>query len=394
MLLQSSPVPSQFESSNATSTLRCWAEIDLAALERNLGRIRAELPKPVQYVAVVKADAYGHGVQETVTRLMQAGADAFAVANIEEAIRIREIGKGWPILILSPVLPAEAKRLFDYDLIATVSSFEEVEHLDNLARLKGKPLPVHLKIDTGMGRSGIWFEKAAILFRALERAEHLDLQGIYTHFSCADSSPDYTHIQRTRFIEFIKSIPELPSGLMIHADNSAGLNSLEEDSPFNAIRVGLLQFGAPPYANSLFSKIVTEPVLSFHTRVGLVKSLPEGTPISYGRSHILKRPSRLAILTAGYADGLPTAMSNKGNVLINNELCPILGRVTMDQTVVDITDLPDPILPGTRVTLIGSQETKNISIHQFSHWSDQIPWEAYASITKRVPRVYKTPRNL
>ena len=374
--------------------LRCWAEIDLAALERNLGKIRVALPPRVRYVAVVKADAYGHGLAQTVSRLMQCGADCFAVANVSEAAEVREIGSGWPVLVLGPILPGEEGALAEYDLMATISTREEIVRLDAAARAAGRRLPVHLKVDTGMGRLGVWHEEAPALARELVAAPNLAWRGVFTHFSCADTDPAFTAQQRQLFLDTLRQLPSPPEplGFLIHADNSAGLESFAADSPINAVRVGLLQFGLLPYPNSLLARLQPDPVLSFHTRVGLIKTLPAGTGISYGRTHTLPRDTRVAILTAGYGDGLPTAASNRAQVLIHGRRCPVLGRVTMDQTIVDISALTD-VAVGDIATLIGTQGSQTIDVSEFSKWCDCIPWETFCSITKRVPRVYKTARS-
>jgi alanine racemase len=370
--------------------LRCWAEIDLAALERNLRLIRASLPPHMRYVAVVKADAYGHGLPQTVARLMHAGADLFAVANVSEAEAIRELGPGWPILLLSPLLPEEDRYLAELDLAATVSTEDEVARFEAVGRAAGKPVSVHLKIDTGMGRLGVWHERASELYSKIRDAGHVRLAGVFTHFASPDDDPAFTSEQRRRFLAVLQRCEGLPiKDLFIHADNSAGIETLPGGSPFNAVRVGLLQFGVLPHPNSLLAQVHTEPVFSFHTRVGIVKDLPRGTGISYGRTHTLSRDSRVAVLTAGYGDGLPRAASNRAQVLVRGRRCPVLGRVTMDQTVVDVTDVPG-VEGGDEVVLVGRQQGAEISLSEFSRWADTIPWETLCSVTKRVPRIYKT----
>ncbi len=371
---------------------RCWAEIDLGALERNLGRIRAALPAHVKYVAVVKADAYGHGMPQMATRLMQSGAHLFAVANVYEAAELREIGTGWPILVLGPVLPEEERYLAEYKLIATVSTEDEITRLSERAKTAGEPLPIHLKIDTGMGRLGVWHEEAARMLSLIAATPHLRLEGIYTHFSSADSDPAFTLEQRNRFLRVLDSLPAHGTEhLLVHADNSAGLETFSPDQPVNAVRIGLLQFGCLPYPDSFLSSLRPEPVLSFHARIGIIKTLPAGTPISYGQTHRLERDTRLGVVTAGYGDGIPTTMSNRGAVIIRGKRCPILGRVTMDQTIVDITDLPEAN-PGDTVTIIGRQAQEHIPVEEFSRWAQCVPWEAFCSITKRVTRLYRTSR--
>ncbi|SDR66465.1 alanine racemase [Opitutus sp. GAS368] len=371
---------------------RCWVEIDLAALERNLKLIRASLPPEIKYVAVVKADAYGHGLHHVAARLMHAGADLFAVANVAEALSLRELSGDWPILLLSPVLPEEDRYLADHDLAATVSSAEEVARFDAAGRAAGKPIAVHLKIDTGMGRLGVWHEQAGAVYERIRAAQGVCLAGVFTHFSSADEDPVFTAEQRRLFLATLQRFPGFdPAGLFIHADNSAGLESTPGQSVFNAVRVGLLQFGILPHPHSLLARVHPEPVFSFHTRVGLVKQLPAGTGISYGRTFKLKRPSTVAVLTAGYGDGLARASSNRAEVLIHGRRCPVLGRVTMDQTIVDITDIATPVHAGDAVVLVGRQNGVHISITEFSAWADSIPWETLCSVTKRVPRFYRTP---
>jgi alanine racemase len=394
--------------------LRCWAEIDLAALERNLKLIRAALPPGIRYVAVVKADAYGHGLPQTATCLMHAGADLFAVATVTEAATVRELGPGWPILLLSPVLPEEDLYLADYDLAATVSTPEEVARFEAAGRAAGKTIAVHLKIDTGMGRLGVWHEEALTLYKRITAASHLHLAGVFTHFASPDEDPAFTEEQRRRFLAALSKFPGLKMDeLFVHADNSAGIETMPGSTssmaprtglppspgtasparvganPFNAVRVGLLQFGVLPHPRSLLSAVRTEPVCSFRTRIGIIKRLPRGTTVSYGRTHVLERDSTVAVLCAGYGDGLPRAASNRAQVLVQGRRCAVLGRVTMDQTVVDVTDVPEAAA-GDEVVLIGRQGGEEISVSEFSAWADTIPWETLCSITKRVPRIYKT----
>lgn len=375
----------------AARPLRCWAEIDLAALGRNLKLIRSALPPHMRYVAVVKADAYGHGLPQTATHLMHAGADLFAVANVAEAATLRELGPGWPILVLSPLLPEEDRALVDSDIAATVSTADEVDRFERLGSSVGRPVSVHLKIDTGMGRAGVWHEEAAALHQKIAASPHLHLAGVFTHFASSDEDPVFTAEQRRRFLAALDSFPGLRTqDIFVHADNSAGIETLPGDSrPFNAVRVGLLQFGVLPKAGSLLASVHTEPVFSFHTRIGITKRLPRGTTISYGRTHTLVRDSTVAVLCAGYADGLARAVSNRAQVLIRGRRCAILGRVTMDQVVVDVTDVPGAAC-GDAAVLIGRQGSEEISLSEFSRWADTIPWETLCSITKRVPRLYKT----
>jgi len=374
---------------------RCWVEIDLAALERNLKSIRASLPTHIKYVAVVKADAYGHGLPQVAARLMHAGADLFGVATIAEAMSVRELSADWPVLLLSPVLPDEDRYLPEYDLAATVSSLEEVRRFDAAGQAAGRPVAIHLKIDTGMGRLGAWHVDAPPVYAAIRAARGLRLAGVFTHFSSADEDPAFTAEQRRLFLATLAHLPGLdPTNLFIHADNSAGLETTPGDSIFNAVRVGLLQFGILPHPHSMLARVHAEPVFSFHTRVGLVKQLPAGTGISYGHTTKLRRDSRIAVLTAGYGDGIARASSNRAQVLIQGRRCPVLGRITMDQTIVDLTDVPNPVQVGDPVVLVGRHGNAEISVAEFSAWGDTIAWETLCSVTKRVPRLYRNASGL
>ena len=241
-----------------------------------------------------------------------------------------------------------------------------------------------------MGRLGVWHEAAPALCARILAAPHLRLAGIFTHFSSPDDDAVFTAEQRQRFLSALARCAGVrPAEIFVHADNSSGLESMPGASPFNAVRVGLLQFGILPHPNSMLAQVHTEPVFSFHTRVGLVKQLPQGTGISYGRTHLLQRDSTVAILCAGYGDGIPRAASNRAQVLIHGQRCPVLGRVTMDQTIVDVTDVPG-VQCGDAVVLVGRQGDTEITISEFSRHADTIPWETLCSVTKRVPRLYRT----
>lgn len=376
------------DSSAQTPFPRAWAEINLPVFERNIGKIKASLPEHIRYIAVVKADAYGHGVGHIVERLLQCGIDSFAVANAREGFDVRYIAPQAEIAILGPTLPEEISQAVADDLTIAVSTPEEVRTLAALAEKTGRPIRINSVIDTGMGRMGIWHSDAEQLFKAIAQEPKLIWRGVFTHFSSADTSAEYTELQRSRFLAAVEKIPQgIREQLTIHADNSAGLETFSQEH-FNAVRVGILQYGWPPTAGTLFEKISPDPVLSFHSRVGLVKNLPAGTPISYNRTYTLKKDSRIAIITAGYGDGIPTAASNCAEILIRGKRLPVIGRVTMDQTLVDASDLPE-IAVGDIATLIGEMNGASIAIEEFCQWGNCIPWEALVSITKRVPRIYR-----
>ena len=371
--------------------LRCWAEIDLAALERNLNRIRSALPTRIKYISVVKADAYGHGIHPTAARLMQSGVDLFAVANVKEAADIREMGSGWPILILGPLLKEEDSAILEYDLIPSLSNEDELNRFIELGKRKGKPQAVHFKIDTGMGRMGCWWEVASALLQKVLHAKEIDLQGVLTHFPIPHNV-DFTNLQRERFLSVIQPALQIQPDLLVHADNSSSLQTMEHSSPFNGIRIGLLQFGVAPPRDSLLANIEVEPVLSFHSRLALVKNLPKGTSLSYGCETTLEKDSVIGVIAAGYGDAIPLHCGGKARGLIDCNSYPLVGRVTMDQTLIDLTQSNNPPETGSLVTLIGSQGKEKISLGELSQNGNTIEWELLCSITKRVPRIYLTKR--
>lgn len=370
--------------------LRAWTEIDLSAYERNLKNIKNALPKHLEFISVVKADAYGHGLPQIVERSLQSGIKAFAVANIHEAFEIRNIGVGWPILLLGALLPGEEHFIPNSDFIPTISSLDELSRLNKACEDSNASVDIHLKVDTGMGRLGIWFENISECFDLIKEMKYINLSGIYTHFSDPINDPEFTLLQRKR-MEILLNSNRFTKGIKVHADNSASFSELYKYPLFNAVRIGLLQYGVLPYEQSATGKLNISPTLSFYTKIGLIKKLPKGTSISYGRKYILKKDSKIAILTAGYGDGIPIAYGKKGSVIIRDQLCPILGQITMDQTIVDVSNL-ESVGTGETVILIGASKSHKISLEAFSEQSKTIPWEILCSITKRVNRVYINPR--
>jgi len=373
-------------------TNRSWAEINLVALERNLRLIRDSLPSRVRYVSVVKADAYGHGIHPTAARLMQSGVDVFAVANVQEASEIREMGSGWPILILGPLLEDEDEALIEFNLIPTLSSKIELERFKKLSQKHQKIISAHLKIDTGMGRHGVWWEDAEDLINEVKKYPEIELNGAMTHFA-QPSDLSFTDEQRKRFLKILKDT-ELyqKNGFLVHADNSSSLRSFDRQNIFNAVRIGLLQFGVSPPQGSILADLPVEPVLSFHARLAMIKKLPKGTSLSYGRQFTLKRDSRIGIISAGYGDAIPLPCGNRAFGLVDGQPYPLVGRVTMDQTLIDLTDAPPQVELGQKVTLIGKQGSEEILLSELAGHAQTIPWELLCSITKRVPRVYTTKR--
>jgi alanine racemase len=262
---------------------------------------------------------------------MQSGVDLFAVANVKEASEIREMGSGWPILILGPLLEEEDEALIEFDLIPTLSSQSELDRFRILSQKHQKPISAHLKIDSGMGRTGIWWKDAPALIEDIKKSKEIKLCGALTHFA-QPSDLSFTEEQRNRFLAILEktAIHKQPD-FLVHADNSSSLRSFDRKAIFNAVRIGLLQFGVSPPQGSILADLRVEPVLSFHAKLAMIKELPAGTSLSYGRQFTLKRDSRIGIISAGYGDAIPLACGNRASGLIDGRAYPLVGRVTMDR---------------------------------------------------------------
>ena len=375
---------------NPTELYRCWVEVSFDALRSNLAWIRGRVGRRVKILAVVKADAYGHGLPQIAGALMQGGVDIFGVATLTEALGVRAVGAGWPILLLGSSLPTEIEPTVRHNIMPTISSLDEARRFQREAVRQNKVLPVHAKVDTGMGRLGFWHEEAISPIRRIATMPNLRLQGIYTHFPSAEDDTAFSLKQLQRFHVVVRRL-ELRIPLR-HADNSAGLLNVHTGRPrlgtlFNVVRPGLLMYGIVPPGLPPVAGL--QPTLSLKSRVILVKRIATGRSISYGRTFIADRPMRVAIVGAGYGDGYSRALSSRAEVLIRELRCRVLGRVTMDQTIVDVTG---PAFRGLRVgeevVLMGRQGRNQITATTLAVWEETIPWEVLTSITKRVPRVY------
>jgi alanine racemase len=370
---------------------RCWAEVDLDALRGNLAWIRHRVGPQVKILTVVKADAYGHGLKQIAALLMQSGTDIFGVANLAEAHAIRSVGQGWPIVMLGACLPDEIETAVRDDVCPTISSLAEAKAFSTAARRQGKTVSVHVKVDTGMGRLGIETRRAATLVRAIRKLPGLTLVGLYTHFASAEDDAKFSGKQARLFREVIAQVTRAGIRLpLIHANNSAALLH-EPGTMFNLVRPGLLVYGVLPQGRRTDASILQEhlrPALSLKCRVGFVKQVPKGASLSYGRTFVAPRPLRVATLTAGYGDGYPRAASNRAEVLIHGRRCRVLGRVTMDQILADVSRVPR-VLPGDESVLIGRQGREVITATEVAGWCGAIPWEMLTNITYRVPRIYR-----
>lgn len=351
------------------SYYRCWVEVDLDALRHNVAAIRQRIGK-TKLMAVVKADAYGHGLAQVAGKLMQCGVDAFAVANLTEALVLRQVGgAGWPILLLGSALPFEIEKIVEQNITPTISTLDEARAFSAI----GRPVSVHIEIDTGMGRVGFWHEEAGQAIEQIAALPHLKIDALYTHFPSADENLDETRRELELFLK-------VPGPGLRHAANSAATLNVPE-SHLDIVRPGLALYGIAPSLR---------PALSFKARIAFVKTVDAGRTISYGQTFVAPRPMKVATIAAGYADGFARHLSNAAHILIGGRRCPVIGRVTMDQIMVDVTGL-DHVTSGDEVVFIGQQNGAEITATEVAEWAGTIAWEVLCGITKtaRVPRLYR-----
>ncbi|MBU6302087.1 MAG: alanine racemase [Verrucomicrobia bacterium] len=358
--------------------MRTWAEIDLAALRRNLGVVRRAIGPGREIMAVVKADAYGHGLAN-VAGALSGLVSSFGVANPGEARVVAGQAPG-DIFLLGPVLPQERDSLASPRLVVAISTLAEAEALNAL----GFPVRAHLCVDTGMGRMGCLPEEARALGLAVSAMPNLRLEGVCTHFPSADEDAGFTRHQIAGLRGVLEGLP--PAAGAVHLSNSAGILEYMEDQPFaSLVRPGLMLYGLCPTGAHQGE---LEPVLSLRSRLTLVRLLPAGHGVSYGGTHVTNRPTLVATVGIGYADGYPRQVSNRGaQVLLQGRRCPVLGRVTMDQIMVDVSDLPVRPEPGDVVTLIGREGGERILASEVADWAGTISWEILTGLTSRVARV-------
>lgn len=377
--------------SNAVTAARCWVEVDLDALRANLAWIRHRVGPKVRVITVVKADAYGHGLKSIAALLMQSGTDMFGVATLSEAASIRSVGQGWPILMLGAALPEEMETAVRDEVMLTLSSRDELQAIADVARRLKRKARVHLKVDTGMGRLGAAPELAVALATEIRATESVELAGLYTHYANVEEEASFTRNQRQAF-RHVRDLVRAHGGdpEWVHVANSGGV-MLELPDTCTAVRPGLLVYGILPPGSRLNGKSNPspfKPALSWKARVSFVKEVSQGTRLSYGGTFTARKRMRVATVTAGYGDGYLRAASDRAEVLIQGRSCPVLGRVTMDQMLVDVTRLAS-VKPGDEVVLLGRQGNACIRAEDLATWMGTIPWEVLTSITYRVPRMYR-----
>ena len=362
-----------------------YVQIDLDALKENIQAIMAYTKTPV--MAVIKADAYGHGAEE-FAKALEKDVAFFGVATLQEALELRENGIEKPILMLGHTPVAAFPQTVKHGIRSAIFSYEDAAALSAEAVKQGVTAPFHFAVDTGMSRIGFQVTDAdADICQKIAGLPNLKAEGLFTHFSNADDEDQArTDNQRQLYEGFVDMLRirgvEIP---IRHAENSAALTNFTEH--FDMVRAGIILYGAYPSQEVQKANVPIKPVLSWYSWVTHVKALDEGRTVGYGATYTLKQPSLVATVSVGYADGYRRLLSNTGHVLIHGQKAPVLGRVCMDQIVVDVTDIAG-VMPGDKVTLIGKDGDREITADQMAAWAQTISYEIFCGISRRVPRVY------
>ncbi|MGH9946164.1 MAG: alanine racemase [Pyrinomonadaceae bacterium] len=369
-------------------TRRTIARIDLDALASNLKSIRDFIGQSVKIMAVVKANAYGHSMIDCSKRLVAEGVEWLGVAIIEEAIELRNAGIKTPILCFGSFRSGQESVFFEYDITPAIFDIEAAAVLNSAAAELKRTINVHIKIDTGMGRVGVPFSDVSQFAEAFRRFENLNVEGLMTHFAAADDlSDDFTNTQMRRFSESVSGFHEKGfRPAILDMANSPGAVA-HSDSRATLVRIGGILYGL---GDDVLPKGIErpklEPVMSLETEIAFIKKVRAGESIGYGRTFVTERDSIIATMPIGYHDGLPRALSNKGKVIVNGEFAPIVGRISMDWTTIDVTDIPRTKV-GDKVILIGSDGQNSITAESVAAECDTISYEITCGIGSRVPRI-------
>lgn len=363
------------------------AIVDLAAIRHNVKQIRNRLRTDTVLTAVVKANAYGHGAIPVSNAALAAGANSLAVALPEEGAQLREAGFTVPILILGLTLADQAELICNYGLTTTVSTYENVKALASAASRIGKQAKVMVKVDTGMGRIGIVPEKLPAFLEYLSSMGSIEIRGIFTHLAAADEADkSYAYSQLSSFNQAITKASALNIALpFISAANSAAIIDLDEGQ-FNTVRPGIAIYGLPP-SNEMQRTLDLHPAMTLKTKIVYIKEVPAGTSVSYGRTYTTNKTTFLATLPIGYADGYSRHLSNKASVLIAGKRRPIVGRICMDQTIVDLGPICNAAI-GDEAVLFGRQHNDEITVTELADIAGTINYELLCAVSARVPRIY------
>ena len=370
--------------------LRCYAEISLEAIGHNIREVKKRLPEGVKLLGVVKANAYGHGAVP-VASYLENQVDYFATATIEEAVELRENGISAPILILGYVSPSQYGDLVEYDITQTIDSYAQALALEKEAARQNRKAKAHLAVDTGMTRIGFQVtEHDADEAAKIADLPHIELEGMFTHFSCADQEDKtYCSMQMEKYDKMTALLAERGVTIPLrHICNSAGIMEFDAHR-FEMVRSGIITYGIYPSEEVKKERLDLIPALSWKSHVIHVKEVGPGIGVSYGATYVTEKPmTRIATVSAGYADGYPRALSNQGCVLIHGKKAPIIGRICMDQMMVDVTDIPDVQVEDV-VTLVGTDGDETITIEEIANPAARFDYEMLCDISSRVTRVYK-----
>lgn len=370
--------------------MRAYAEINLDAIRFNIQNIQKHIGENTKILAVIKADGYGHG-SIPIARYLSSNklVYGFAVSTVREAVVLRKAGIDMPILILGYVFPDDFETIINYDIISTVFQLETAKILSETAKKLGKEACVHIKIDTGMGRIGFSPNKgSADDIEEIVKLPNLSVEGIFTHFACADSV-DKTSVN-AQLEKFNYIVGELESrGVhfkLKHTCNSAGIIELENNH-FDLVRAGIIMYGLYPSEEVNKSSVALRPVMAIKSRVSYVKTVPAGTPISYGSIYVTDSERKIATISIGYADGIYRSLTGHGEVIIRGKRAKIVGKICMDQMMADVTDI-NGVSQGDIVTVIGRDGNEEISMEEISEKAGTFNYEFICGFQRRVPRVY------
>lgn len=368
--------------------IRTFAEINLDALRNNFNELKRCADQGTKLCAVIKADGYGHGAVQ-LAHFLEGESDYFAVATADEAIELRNNNITKPILILSYTHKDDYKALIKNNISLTVFSLRDAEKINEEAGKIQKNAYIHIAVDTGMTRIGFQPSETAVSeIKSISNLPYIDIQGIFSHYACADMTDKKTSYEQTeRYVDFVRRCEN--AGVIFpihHLYNSAAIS--EFNNPFDMVRMGISLYGLYPSEEIDKTKVNLCPVMTLKSHIILVKDVPEGIGISYGHIYKTESKRRIATVAAGYADGYPRALSNKGRVIVNGEYAPIVGKVCMDQFMIDVTDIPD-VKVDDEVILIGSDNGKIVSAEELGAMSESFNYEIVCGVSRRVPRVYK-----
>jgi alanine racemase len=372
---------------NDTPIRPVWAEINLHNIQENIREIKRIVGSRVQVMAVVKAEAYGHGAVQVARAARQIGVEWFGVSLPEEGIELRRAGIDGSILVFSPLQPDQVKPVVRYDLISTICLMESAKALSGEAVRTGKSVKVHIKIDTGMGRVGVIPEDAVDFIEQVKSLPGLEVQGIYSHFATADEADlSYARKQLANFRGVLAALTNAQISIPVkHMANSGGIINLPE-SHFDLVRPGIIMYGLYPSQEVPKEKITLLPAFSLRTKVTHAKRVSPGTGVSYGQVYHAAKETNIATIPIGYADGWSRLLSGKASALIHEKRFPIIGNICMDQCMVDTDD--EQVRPGDSVTLIGSQGDQHITADEIAKLLGTINYEVVCMISDRVPRIY------